>query len=221
MSYESALQELMAQGIIPSTVEEYKEQNEIDPLTQQILDTLESVNGNKFSDEQKKILTHKGNMCIIACAGSGKALANGTGVLTVNGYKPIETLKVYDQVFSDTGEPEIVLGVFPQGKKRVYKLTMNDGHVIKCCEDHLWAVESAEIIEYSETNREFVQYEEVLSTKEMYEKYKGLEIKIPTVDIEKSYSEYRIYDRLFKHTKEEIIKLLVNEKISSYSNWVW
>ena len=218
MSYESALQELIAQGIIPSTVEEYKEQNEIDPMTKQILDTLEAVNGNKFSEEQKRILTHKGNMCIIACAGSGKALANGTGVLTETGYVPIEELKVYDKVFSETGEPEIVLGVFPQGEKRVYKLTMNDGHVIKCCEDHLWTIKQSEIFETRDDKKEFVSYYKTVSTKELYEEYRDVEVQLPSVDIEKSYEEYNIYDKLFKHTREEIIELMVKEGLSTYSN---
>ena len=95
MSYDSALKELMDRGIIPSTVEEYKDTHDIDRHTLEILNTLEKVNGNEFSEEQREILTHKGNMCIIACAGSGKALVNGTGVLTNLGYKPIESLRVY------------------------------------------------------------------------------------------------------------------------------
>ena len=43
---------------------------------------------------------------------------NGTGVLTPNGYVPIETLKVGDKVFDDSGYIQSVVDVYPQGKKQ-------------------------------------------------------------------------------------------------------
>lgn len=90
-----------------------------------------------FSEEQLSILRHRGGIQIVACAGSGKALVNGTGVLTPHGYKPIESLKVGDKVYSDTGLVS-VLGVYPQGLKEEYKLEFNNGVDSGCCEDHLW-----------------------------------------------------------------------------------
>lgn len=106
-----------------------------------ILD-IENITGVKFSDEQRKILEHHGNACILACAGSGKALVNGTGVLTPNGYVPIEQLKVGDTVYDECGYRQKVTGVFPQGKKKVYKVKFSDGTIIKCCKDHLWAYQT-------------------------------------------------------------------------------
>lgn len=99
---------------------------------------LENTLGIKYSDEQMNILMHNGGMCILACAGAGKALKNGTKVLTPKGYIAIEKLKASDSVYSQDGKAYSVLGVYPQGKKQVYKLHLSDGTVIDCCKDHIW-----------------------------------------------------------------------------------
>ena len=87
-------------------------------------------------------LTADGNQLVNAAAGSGKALKNGTGVLTADGYVPIETLGIGDKVYSDDGELHEVLGVFPQGKKKVYRVWFSDGNFIDCSSDHLWNVQT-------------------------------------------------------------------------------
>lgn len=38
----------------------------------EVLNTMSRITGVKYSDEQKDILTHRGGMCVLACAGSGK-----------------------------------------------------------------------------------------------------------------------------------------------------
>lgn len=44
----------------------------VDDIGLQTILKMEQVSGVKYSDEQKEILLHKGNACILACAGSGK-----------------------------------------------------------------------------------------------------------------------------------------------------
>lgn len=108
------------------------------------INTIRRITGVDFSSEQEKVLRHHGGMCILACAGSGKALKNGTLVLTAKGYKPVEELNVGDIVYNEKGEKQKVLGVFPQGQKRVNKVTFSNGHTIPCCNEHLWAVSDTE-----------------------------------------------------------------------------
>ena len=82
------------------------------------------------------------NVMLIAEAGAGKALANNTliPVPTDEVYKPIGRLKVGDMVYDDKGYPTNVIGVFPQGKCKAYKLTFEDDSVIVCNDEHIWNV---------------------------------------------------------------------------------
>lgn len=102
------------------------------------VDSMSKITGVRYSDEQKDILLHRGGMCILACAGSGKALKNGIGVLTPSGYKAVEQLKVGDICFDEQGNRQTILGVYPQGMKEVYTVEFSDNRAIDCCSEHLW-----------------------------------------------------------------------------------
>src|SRR5436305_15164700 len=53
-------------------------------------------------------------------------------------------IQVGDFVIGSDGKPTEVLGVFPQGKKPVYRLTMTDGSSAVACAEHLWQVNTME-----------------------------------------------------------------------------
>lgn len=77
--------------------------------------------------------------------GVGKALTVDTLVPMIDeagnsAYKPAGEVEVGDMLFSRTGEPTRVLGVFPQGKRQVYRVTFEDGRVLDVSDNHLWAV---------------------------------------------------------------------------------
>lgn len=114
----------------------------LDRSNEEIIAEIELVTGKRHSEEQLQILRAKGGLNIIACAGSGKALKNGTGVLTPNGYVPIEKLKVGDKCYAEDGMEQTVTGVFPQGKKEIYDVEFSDDTVIPCCKDHLWTYQT-------------------------------------------------------------------------------
>lgn len=104
------------------------------------INKIKRVTGVNFSDEQIDVLKHHGGMCILACAGSGKALVNGTKVLTTRGYRPIEKLIVGEDVYDEAGNIQRVTGVFPQGSKEMVRVRFSNGHAIDCCEEHLWTI---------------------------------------------------------------------------------
>ena len=70
--------------------------------------------------------------------GSGKALRFDTPIPTPDGWKLIGELKIGDDVFDSRGKPCSVTGVFPQGKKRMYRMDFDGGDSIYADADHLW-----------------------------------------------------------------------------------
>lgn len=73
-------------------------------------------------------------------AGGGKASPVHSNVLTPKGWKPIGELRVGDLVSNPvTGGQTAVIGVYPQGVKKLYRVTCDDGAQIDVCAEHLWA----------------------------------------------------------------------------------
>jgi hypothetical protein len=65
-------------------------------------------------------------------------------VLTPVGWRLMGDLKVGDEVIDpDTGGEAYVQGVFPQGSKPTYKITMKSGAQTEATGDHLWLMQSA------------------------------------------------------------------------------
>ena len=72
----------------------------------------------------------------------GRAQPVDTAVLTPEGMVPIGELEVGDLVVGSDGLPTPVLGVHPQGRKPVYRVTTQDGASTLACGEHLWSVTS-------------------------------------------------------------------------------
>src|SRR5699024_2349364 len=71
---------------------------------------------------------------------AGKAQPLDTKIITPNGYKLMGDIRIGDSVIGGDGKPKTVTGVFPQGEKEVYEITLEDGRKTRCCKDHLWNV---------------------------------------------------------------------------------
>lgn len=84
----------------------------------------------------------QGGFLIADEMGLGKGLTLDTYVLTPYNKKMIKDLVVGDDVIGKNGLPTKVTGVFPQGFKKIYRITFNDGYFIDCDNSHLWAVSS-------------------------------------------------------------------------------
>ncbi|HVO54400.1 MAG TPA: PhoH family protein [Solirubrobacterales bacterium] len=73
----------------------------------------------------------------------GRAQPVTSPVLTPSGFKPIGDLGVGDMVIGSKGSPTPVLGVYPQGRKEVFRVGTQDGASTLCCAEHLWHVFTA------------------------------------------------------------------------------
>lgn len=109
----------------------------------------------KFNPRQKKALeaTEPKVLCL-ATAACGKSIPNSTIIPTPNGLKRVDEIKVGDYLFDRNGIPTKVLGVYPQGKQKVYELTFDDGRKAKSSVDHIWYVNKSNW----EDKKEFKEY---------------------------------------------------------------
>jgi phosphate starvation-inducible PhoH-like protein len=73
----------------------------------------------------------------------GRAQPLFSRVLTPNGFTTIGDLAIGDFVVGSDGRPTQVLGVYPQGRKQVYRVQTQDGASTLACGEHLWAVSTA------------------------------------------------------------------------------
>lgn len=76
--------------------------------------------------------------------GTGKAQPLYSKVLTPNGFVRMGDIKVGDKVIAGNGSVAKVLGVFPQGNKPIYRITLDDGSCTEASDEHLWYVQTRE-----------------------------------------------------------------------------
>lgn len=106
------------------------------------VDLPDWVNEYGLNDEQKRVMLAEGNLLINAGAGSGKAQSLDSKILTPSGWKRMGDMRVGDKVLAHDGTPSEVVGVYPQGSKKMYRVTFHDGASTECCGEHLWRVEN-------------------------------------------------------------------------------
>lgn len=73
---------------------------------------------------------------------SGKAatLTSKIRMANTGSWKFMGDIEIGDKVLAPDGTETSVIGVYPQGKKEVFRLTFADGRTADCCEEHLWTV---------------------------------------------------------------------------------
>ena len=133
---------------------------------------------------------------ILTPSGVGKAQPLSSKILTPIGWKKMGEINVGDLVIGSDGKSQRVLGVFPQGNRKVYRIEFNDGTATMCDLEHLWSINSFKQrtknisnINGIEKNTKKSNYEyEIMSTKEMLNSFlipskNGdiLNYRIPTV----------------------------------------
>lgn len=83
---------------------------------------------------------NKENVAGILSTGTGKAEPISTKIPTPYGYSHMGDIQVGDEVIGSDGKSTWVTGVFPQGLKDIYKITLSDGRFSLCTAEHLWKV---------------------------------------------------------------------------------
>lgn len=71
---------------------------------------------------------------------TGKALRLSQRILTPAGTTAMGDLKAGDKVLSRNGDTATVLGVYPQGAKQLYRVTLDNGASAECCVEHIWHI---------------------------------------------------------------------------------
>lgn len=116
--------------------------------------------------------------------GTGKAQPLTSKIFTPSGYKLMGDIKVGDTVVDGTGHTTTVTGVFPQGVKPVYRITLQDRTSFEVSSEHLNS-----IYWYDRHNKcdvdEVVTTEELIRMLEATAKHahpKKYRIRIPQID---------------------------------------
>jgi phosphate starvation-inducible protein PhoH and related proteins len=119
-------------GFLPGDI-----QAKVDPYLRPLFDALYDM----LDPERVMSYFERGTIEVAPLAFMrGRAQPVDERVLTPTGFRPIGELRVGDLVISSDGNPTPVLGVYPQGRKQVYRLTTQDGASTRCCAEHLWHV---------------------------------------------------------------------------------
>lgn len=123
------------------------------------------------------------NLLFIGPAGTGKAQPLDSKVLTTTGYKLMRDIVIGDEVFTSLGNRGKVSGIFPQGKRPIYKITLQDRTFIKVSDEHLNI-----FYRYNEDRKCRQDY--CMTTKEMIKFFETsrfkLRMDLPVVDWEQS-----------------------------------
>jgi phosphate starvation-inducible PhoH-like protein len=119
-------------GFLPGTLSE-----KIDPYLRPLYDALYEM----IDAEQIGRMMERGTIEVAPLAYMrGRSQPHDRQVLTPEGFRPIGGLRVGDLVIGSDGLPTPVLGVYPQGRREVFRVCAQDGASTLCCGEHLWAV---------------------------------------------------------------------------------
>lgn len=77
------------------------------------------------------------NFLLIGPAGCGKAQPLYSKVLTPSGFVNMGDIRIGSEVFTSNGNTGVVSGVYPQGKRPIYEITLQDKTRIRVSDEHL------------------------------------------------------------------------------------
>jgi hypothetical protein len=103
------------------------------------IDVLQLIDDDSVREWLIAGIVPLGSVTLLAAqGGTGKAQSLDSKILTPNGWTTMGELHVGSKVIAMDGTVAKVTGVFPQGVKPLYRVTMSDGSSTICCDEHLW-----------------------------------------------------------------------------------
>lgn len=150
-----------------------------------------------FVDSYQRAQEQNLSLFIFGTRRFGKALWVGEKVYKAEGgIKNIGDVKVGDRIIGGDGKPTKVLGVYPQGRKGLFRFTLKDGRSVLCCREHLWTVGKRPIDNLS------VLFVETLSTGDILKEFDKYIYELPVTP-----------DGFGDGRKNNVIESIVYEKI--------
>ena len=96
----------------------------VDPYLRPLFDALYDM----LDPDRANSLIERGTIEVAPLAFMrGRAQPLSRRVLTPEGFRTIGSLRVGDLVTGSNGRPTVVLGVYPQGRKKIYRVRAQDG----------------------------------------------------------------------------------------------
>ncbi|MBC7798646.1 MAG: PhoH family protein [Pyrinomonadaceae bacterium] len=116
-------------------------QDKVDPYLRPLYDALfDLVDAERVTKMLEKRIIEVAPLAFMR----GRAQTLDSKILTPDGWRKMGDLQNGDFVVGSDGKPTEVIGVFPQGKKEVFRVTMTDGASAVVCGEHLWQVKTME-----------------------------------------------------------------------------
>ena len=116
-------------------------QDKVDPYLRPLYDALfDLVDNERVTKMLEKRIIEIAPLAFMR----GRAQTLDSLLLTPSGWRKMGDIKIGDEVIGSDGKPTEIIGVFPQGVKRVYRLIMTDGSSAVACAEHLWQVKTME-----------------------------------------------------------------------------
>lgn len=93
-----------------------------------------------FAEMYQRAREERKGLAMFGTRRFGKALMDNEPVWTERGPVRIGNLLIGDRVYDDKGVLSEVVGVYPQGRVDVFRITFSDGRRMICSGDHIWRV---------------------------------------------------------------------------------
>lgn len=131
---------------------------------------------------------HNRNFLLVGPRGCGKANPMYTNILTPSGFKKMGDIEIGDKVFTHSGRVAIVSGVYPQGVRPIYRISLADKTYIDVSDEHLNMITVSD-----RTSSKTTCEDKIIKTINLFEAYKNSDafkdfticVKTPRVDFDK------------------------------------